>query len=117
MKIPRKGTTIYKVLFHLYQHGPATIYELIEALNLRSRAAVFDAASKYNLPRTGKSYACTQQLIKYFDDMTGAAPTQIVPARVINVFASKGLSPKYQISAEGKREGSNDHKQIKSRHA
>jgi hypothetical protein len=117
MKIPRKGTTIYKVLFHLYQHGPATIYELTEALNLRKRAPVFDAADKYNLPRTGKHYACTPQLIKYFDDMTGAAPTQLVPARAVNVFASNGLSPKYQISALGTREGSNDHLQIKSRHA
>jgi hypothetical protein len=116
MKIPRKGTTIYKVLFHLYQHGPATVYELVEALNLKKRAPVFDAAAKYNLLRTGKNYALTPQLINYFDDMTGA-PTQIVPARAVNVFASKGLSPKYQISALGTREGSNDHLQIKSRHA
>jgi hypothetical protein len=41
----------------------------------------------------------------------------VVEAPRFNVFQSTRISPQYQISAEGKREGSNDHKQIKSRHA
>jgi hypothetical protein len=40
----------------------------------------------------------------------------VVEAPRFNVF-NKPISPQYQLSAEGKREGSNDHLQIRSRHA
>lgn len=120
--IPARSGLRHKVCEAIYLHGPMTIdkaQQFVRGVSTDSlRSAFWGCAEQgYCEVKDGFVYHLSRAVKKHFDDIfPNQEKPEIVQPRKINVFASNGLSKKYQINPLGIREGSNDHLNYRSKH-
>lgn len=117
VKLPPKHTARYKVLLTVFQCGPMTRNEAGQRCHdldsTKIENAFKHAVENGELMRKGHVYTVSPAAAELFC-ATVEKPShiaEIVPARVINVYAAPALSAKFIPSTAGRRPGADDYKE------
>jgi hypothetical protein len=110
---PQPGEIPYLAGEYLYKNGPCTDVELFLAVKFgksqNERAAALESAVRggWLMETQRGKIACSRAATDYYDGHSEPAEEkyvgQIAPAPQRNVYASPGLSKKYQINSRGTR--------------
>lgn len=113
IRTPRAGEIPHSAGAYLYKHGPCIEAELFLAVDFgrhqTDRAIALQSAIRggWLIETERGKIACSQTALDYYDAQEGKTEEvyvgQIAPAPVRNVFASPGLSKRYQINSRGSR--------------
>lgn len=113
IRTPKPGEIPYLAGEYLYKNGPCTDAELFLAVKFgksqNERAAALQSAIRggWLIETQRGKIACSTAATDYYDGYTEKPEEKyvgkIAPAPQRNVFASQGLSKKYQINSRGSR--------------
>ena len=113
IRTPRPGEIPHSAGAYLYTYGACIESELFLAVdfgrNQTDRAIALQSAIRggWLIETERGKIACSPTAVDYYDAQEGkteeAYVGQIAPAPVRNVFASPGLSKRYQINSRGSR--------------
>ena len=114
IRTPKEGEIQHLAGAYLYKYGSSTEAELFVAVEFgpsrHERGLALQAAIRngWLIETERGKIACSPAAVEYYDDQEGKKEEpyigQIAPAPQRNVFASPGLSKKYQINSRGSRQ-------------
>lgn len=122
MKIPNKGTSKYAICELIYLNMSLTADQLkgyVESFAKKTvENAIEDLLDDGTITRVGEHLVNCNSIRRQFDALHAKArpvdPSAIAPCRTPPVF--RPLQDKYMPSIDGRREGSDEFRKIKSRH-